>query len=69
MKTFVLRLPVLTTVIVALIALNAASAVAAETDDDQRALIAPIRSRPEGHRLTDAGLLSGGNGRSEFRPL
>jgi hypothetical protein len=39
---------VLTVLVLAFVGLNAHSAVAADTDDDQRPLIAPIRTRPEG---------------------
>ena len=42
------RLLVLTLLVMALVGLSAHSAVAADTDDDQRSLIAPIRARPEG---------------------
>jgi hypothetical protein len=42
------RLLLLTVLAMALVGLNAHSAVAAETDDDQRPRIAPIGTRPEG---------------------
>ena len=45
MKTVLFKVSALTILVVSL---SAASAVAADTDDDQRARIAPIRSRPEG---------------------
>jgi hypothetical protein len=48
MRTSIFKVSWLTILVVTLMSLNAASIVAADTDDDQRALIAPIRTRPEG---------------------
>ena len=48
MKISVLKMFVLTILVTILIGLNAYPAIAADTDEDQRALIAPIRTRPEG---------------------
>src|SRR5215510_4122707 len=42
------RLLVLTVLVMALVGLNAQSTIAADTDDDEIPLIAPIRTSPEG---------------------
>ena len=58
---------VFTVLILTIVWLNAHPVVAAESDDDQRSLIAPL-ARGQRARPTAAGRPSGGNGRSGFRP-
>jgi hypothetical protein len=48
MKPFIFKVCALTILVLTLMGFNAASAPAAGTEDDQRGLIAPIRTRPEG---------------------